>query len=275
MRRCCKGRNGQIRSISLPSECLASTTPCRSVQRPAYFQFMSVPLPFLDFLNSREKASVVWLVVIVIFVATKSGRDFAGGVVALVRTALHPKLALLFGSAALYSAAVVYLAANAGVWHRDILKETIYWFVGTGVILVGGAIGSPNKPGLLGRVARKTFRFTIFLEFFVSLYVFPIWVEIFFVPVMIVFSVMQAYTEATSSFKQVHDLANRFLSVVGWALLAWAVFSVVHDLHGFFSRETAERLWVPAGLSVALLPFLFLVARYSEWELARARAHPV
>jgi len=64
---------------------------------------------------------------------------------------------------------------------------------------------------------------------------------------------------------------NTVLSVAATGLFAWAVFSVVHDLHGFLSRETAERLWVGPGLSLALLPYLYIVDRYSAWELARFR----
>ena len=234
---------------------------------------MHANVAFLEFLNNREKASVFWLLVIIAFAFTQNGRDLAGSFLGTLRALLHPKLLLLFGCAAAYSALVVYVAAKVGVWHRDILKETIYWFVGTGLIFVGDAVGSPNKPGHLRRVAKKTFRFTVLLEFFVGLHVLPLWAEFVIIPIVLLFAGMQVVAEHDGSTP---DVTKRFISavliVIGSGLFLWALLSVVHDVHGFASRENAERLWAAPGLSLALLPFLFLAARYSAWELARVRA---
>lgn len=44
-----------------------------------------------------------------------------------------------FGSAALYSAALVFLGKEADLWQASATKATVYWFFGTAVILVGRA----------------------------------------------------------------------------------------------------------------------------------------
>ena len=52
---------------------------------------------------------------------------------------MNPKLLLLFGSALLYSAAVVNEANELGLWHTTALKATIYSFLGRRAALGPGA----------------------------------------------------------------------------------------------------------------------------------------
>src|SRR6266545_1544111 len=61
-----------------------------------------------DFLNSREDAILVWTVVILSYVIYKDPRGTGGAFLGVLRALLHPKLLLLYGSAILYSALVVY-----------------------------------------------------------------------------------------------------------------------------------------------------------------------
>ena len=111
-----------------------------------------------------------------------------------------PEATPLFGSAAAYSAGVVYLAWRLGLWHTTAMKETVYWFVGSAVVLVGNATTeSPRDPGYFKKLLRHAVRLTIIIDFIVNLYVFPILVEFVLVPVALLFVVLQAMAEATPS----------------------------------------------------------------------------
>src|SRR6266542_226230 len=104
----------------------------RLAARPrSYTSAVFATLAVLDFLNSREKALVVWLVAIFAFAALKSG-DLGSSFLGVLRVLCSSKLLLLFGSAALYSAALVVLGRELGLWHTSAIKATIYWFFGTG-----------------------------------------------------------------------------------------------------------------------------------------------
>jgi hypothetical protein len=90
-----------------------------------------------DFLNGREDAIVLWAVALLGFALYKNPREIGGSMLAVV---LHPKLLLLFGSALACSAIVLYAAAELGLWHTPALKVTVYWFVGTAIVLAGSAL---------------------------------------------------------------------------------------------------------------------------------------
>jgi hypothetical protein len=152
-------------------------------------------LALLDFFDSREKAILIWAAAIIVFVAWKTesvGRSF----LAVARAALHWKLVLLFGSAAVYSAMLLYLAWWVDLWHMAALKETLYWFAGSGLILIGSAL-TPATSGRdwFRRLLRQTFQFTLFLEFFVNLYVLPFLIELVLVPVVFFLVCIQVLPE--------------------------------------------------------------------------------
>jgi hypothetical protein len=124
-------------------------------------------------LTSREDALLVWAIVIVGHATCKDPRGIGSALWNLVRAFCTPKLVLLFGSAALYSVGVVLLASRLGLWHRTAFRETIYWFVGTGLILVGSATSAAPDERLLRTILRGAVAFTIIIEFAVSFYAFP------------------------------------------------------------------------------------------------------
>jgi hypothetical protein len=117
------------------------------------------PIALIDFFNSREDAILFCTVAILAFVVSKDPRGIGAGFLGVLRTLCHPKLLLLFGSAALYCALIVVAGMLAGLWHTGSLKPTIYWFVGIATVLAGYAVTrSPSDPRLEGCRRRPYFR---------------------------------------------------------------------------------------------------------------------
>jgi hypothetical protein len=229
-------------------------------------------LAVIDFLNPREKAWLVWLLVILAFAFYKGGRDIGRSTWDTVRAATQPKLLLLFGIAAAYSAGVVYLASRFGFWHTSATKETVYWFFGTALAVVGNATGmSPNDPDFVRKLVGRAVRWTIVVEFLVNLYVFPLAVELFLTPLIIAFVGMQVGARYQPTEATVRKSIDGVLVAIGLALMLYVAVEVLSDPGGFWTREHAEGFLVAPALTVALVPLLFLVAWYSRRELEAVR----
>jgi hypothetical protein len=131
-------------------------------------------LAVIDFLDSREKAWLLWLLAIIAFAVYKGGRDIGRSTWSVVCAVAHPKVLLLFGVAGAYSAGVVYLASSFGLWHTSATKETVYWIFGTAGAVVGNATAmSPTDPDFVRKLVGRAVRLTVVVEFLVNLYVFP------------------------------------------------------------------------------------------------------
>lgn len=106
---------------------------------------------------------------------------------------------LLFGSALAYSTLLVYAAKEARLWHTTALKATVYWFVGTAVVLITDAVtrASPRDRDFIRSVLKRVVGITILVELVVNLYAVPLAGEVLGVGILVTFSMMQAAPSTT------------------------------------------------------------------------------
>ena len=69
----------------------------------------------------------------------------------------------------------------------------------------------------------------------------------------------------------VRKVIDGVLIAIGLFFLGYFAVRAISDLDGFLTRENAERFLVVPALTVAFTPFLYLVAWYSQRELANIR----
>ena len=94
----------------------------------------------------------------------------------------------------------MFVAHRLNLWHLTALKETIYWFLGTALVLVGSAITAQVFDRAFAmRLMHKAIRFTLIIEFLVGIYVMPLILELVFVPLMTLLVLMQAFAVIRSS----------------------------------------------------------------------------
>jgi hypothetical protein len=222
-----------------------------------------------DFFNSREDAILLWGLALVGFALYKDVRGIGASLLAVLRSLLGWKLLLLFGSVLVYSGALVYGASQLGVWHTSALKATIYWFIGTAVVLAGEAVttGARDDGAFLRKVLLAVVTATILVEFVVNVYALPLAAEIACVGVLFAFVGMKALaphdpsiTPATRTF------IDGVIASVGLLYVGYFVVRVVGDLGGFFSRKNAEDFLVGPVLTLMVIPLLLAWAWVSRWE---------
>ena len=150
-----------------------------------------------DFLNGREDAIALWAVALLEFALYKNPREIGGSMLAVVQAALHPKLLLRFGSALACSAIVLYAAAELGLWHTPTLKVTVYWFVGTAIVLAGSAHTdrARDRQAYVRKVLRRVLAVTIVVVFVVGVNSLPLVLEIALVGAAIVFTGVQVVAQ--------------------------------------------------------------------------------
>lgn len=71
-----------------------------------------------DFLNSREEATLVWLLLLATFLLWNDPRGVTTPVGRVLATSVQAKLAILFGFVLVYAAALVCLAWRIGACTR-------------------------------------------------------------------------------------------------------------------------------------------------------------
>jgi hypothetical protein len=223
-----------------------------------------------DFLNSREDAALIWSALIVGLFLFRYPRAFGVPLLNIGLTLIKPPLGILFAAVGIYCAGVVVLGAELGLWHTTALRETVYWFIGTAAVLAAHATLETPGPDYVRKILVRAFKVTILVEFLVNLYVFPLAAELVFIPLVGFFIVMDAYAKAGPDVDpSVGEFIDGGLVAIGWLVLVTAGLRVGLHVGQLATRENLERLLVVPALTVALIPFLYVVAWYSRQQVDR------
>jgi hypothetical protein len=224
-----------------------------------------------DFLNSREDALLLWTLLILGYLVYKDSRGIGALAWRSIPAFIMPKLALLFGSAALYSAGLVLLGERIGLWHTTALKETVYWFIGSAVILTARAVDATPSWGYLRTVAHHAVSLTLIVTFLVNFYVFPLAAEMVFVFLVGSLTLGAALSVTADMDPAAGRVMNRGLIAIGVFLLVAFALRALFDPGDLFTRETTERFLIVPVLTLALAPYLLVVAWYCRREMAVLR----
>ena len=224
---------------------------------------------FLDALDSREDATLIWLGIAALLVAVKVD-GFGGSLVAIVRAFASWKLLALFGSAAAYCAVLILVASEVGLWHTSALRETLYWFFLTGVVLTGNAVTAPPAK-YVRPLVRQAVSLTVGVEFLVNLYVFPLAVELVLLPLVALLLALVVVASRDPKHADVHRLVDGTIAVIGWGLLLYVGVRLASDFDGFLTRQNGEAFLVAPVLTLAFLPFCLAWSWISKREQERLR----
>jgi hypothetical protein len=162
-----------------------------------------------------------------------------------------------------YLSLVVGFLTTISFWHIEMLKATIYWFVLSGLVLLGKSVTAPRPLEDWRETLREQASITVVLAFIVSSYTFFLYVEIVLVPVVAFISMLVAYSE----FHHKGELVgNSFLGVqafIGLVMLFLASMSAHRGYSNFASIATAKEFFLLVVLATMTIPYLYFVALYS------------
>jgi len=220
-------------------------------------------------LNNRELALLIWLGIIALWVLTFSG--FREGLPGLLKSFLQPVVfGLLFAFAA-WVAGAIFLAAQMGLWETALINEAVVWFVASGGVLFFGATNAFEREGFLRRTAGRVLSIGIIAEVFVNLVVLPLWAELILVPVLTVLVLLQLVSAQQDEHAQVARVLDSMVAYCGFALFAYVAGSLILNPDQLNLGYLARILALPVWLTLASLPFIYLLALWMLYEHAFTR----
>ena len=216
--------------------------------------------------NNREIAIGLWLMAVIVFAACFK----------VVRTAFAPipKAALPILLPLLLSfiptASVVWILAYLNLWDLSVLKETIYWVVGTGIIMFGKFNSTKDLRTLYKQTAKESLALVVVLEFFIWFYVFPLWVELLLVPFVtfIVLLATVAKYQKVDGIELTRKVLNGAQVFIGLLIILFSFIAFTKNPISLFTYQNLELFLLPIILSFTYIPSVYLIALYSKYELA-------
>lgn len=220
-------------------------------------------------LNNREIALLVWLGIALLWALSFS--ETRRGVPDLLASFFQLKIFGPLLAFASWIAGAVFLAAQIGLWEGPLINETIVWCVVGGGILFFGTTDAFEDGGFLRRTAGRVLSVGIIAEVFINLVVLPLWAELTLVPALTLLVMLQVVSAQRSEHAQVAKILDSLLVYCGLALFAYVAGSLILDPNQLDLTYLARLLALPVWMTIASLPFIYLLALWMLYEKAFLR----
>jgi len=215
-------------------------------------------------LNTRETALVAWVGGFIAYqVVTRSE----------VRRSVAAPLKLIFGSwllggviaaSAGYAALLAYLLRWVGFWDHEMLKLTVVWFLGAGLVAVFSTAEVDGR--YWRRLILHSLTLTAVIEFITNLHTLPLLVELVLVPVALMLAMTEAFTAGNPEYAPAHRLFGWCLGLLGTAVLSYSLAHLATHAGHVVTVEKFEEFALPLVLTVCFLSFLFGVRLFSVYQ---------
>lgn len=218
----------------------------------------------MEVFSTRELAIGFWLCALIVFVLSrKSARDVVPG---LLKYVFAKKLRPLYVAVFIYIVLMVAALAAFGLWNSTHLKSTIIWAVSVAFVSLFRLPDRAEDFSYFRQVIADNLKLIVVIEFIVSSYTFPLWIEVLIVPLATFLAIMVGFSEGKPELKILHTLFASVMNILGATILVFAFYELFEDLSSFATVQTLSEFTLPPILTFLFLPFLYGLAVYAMYE---------
>jgi hypothetical protein len=218
-------------------------------------------------LNNRDWASIIWLVVLAAYVLRHD--RVRASIAAAFRALVHPKIVLALIAIAVYTVGLVIIGHRLDIWTTRLLKDTVVWFIATGFVLFM-SIAKSAQGGFFRKAALDAVKVTVFIEFFLNLFVLSLPLELLLLPVLFFVATIPFVASRHPRLAPVVRLANSTSLAIGLAVGAYVVWKVVSDWREVANVGTVQSLALPVWLTLSLMPLIYILSLWVNYGVAFA-----
>lgn len=219
---------------------------------------------YLDLFNNRERAIIIW--VLVVLVGALFHKGFRTSIFRVLGILFQKKIAVVLAAMLLYVSLLVLLFYKMRLWDVFLIKDTTFWILGVAFVLLLNADRATRDENYFKKIVLDNLKLILVLEFIVNLYVFSLWVEIILMPLLFVIIATGAVAEMKEEDISVKKVIDSILAILAVFLTIFALISILRDYQSFATIDNLRAFILPPLLTLAYIPFLYLVALYMAYE---------
>jgi hypothetical protein len=165
----------------------------------------------------------------------------------------------------LYITLLLYALYKLSFWDFSLLKDTIFWFSTTALVCFFTINKAKNNNYFKG-IIKENLKWAIAMEFLVNFYTFSLTTELILVPILIFLGLLQAISDTDKKYTQVSKLFKNVFGVFGLALLVFTTYKTFKNYQELFTVHNLFSFLLPPILTVLVIPFLYVLAIYMNYE---------
>lgn len=221
-------------------------------------------MTFFDTFNNREKALAVWLLVFLFWTFTK--KEVRTSALGVLKAMFLTKIAFVFLGMLIYVSVIILLLYKVDLWDFLLIKDTIYWILGTGFVLLVSVNKALQDKSHFRKILFDTLKLTIILEFIANLYAFGFWIEMLLMPLLFLIVAINAYSGIKTEYEPTKKLTNWILAVLGISMLLFAFSQILFNYHSLTTTYNLQTFILPPILTITFIPFLYIFTLVMAYE---------
>lgn len=214
--------------------------------------------------SNRDLATIYWLVIFSVWVTAKP--DIRASLGRVVRTGSIFLLPLSLYS--LWVGALIYGAWQLGWWDPTVIKDTVVWFIVSGLTLFFSFVRAGSEKHFFRRTVLATVRVTALLEVYLNPVAFPVWVELLMQPLLLFLLLISIVAARDEQARSVQRFADVLLAILGLSIVVATTVQLLGNWQSRDMRETLLSFLLPIWLTLGVLPFIWGLSAWSNYDSA-------
>jgi len=223
----------------------------------------------LSIFSNRELAAGLWIIIGLIFLLTYKPTRTA--IKPVIRAFFQRRIILMIILAIGYSVSMISLLRISGFWDVGLLKDSVYWFVGSGFVMLMNLNDASKESRFFRNIIKDNLKLIIVLEFIVVFHQFNLLTELILLPILIFFAVLQTVAETQDRYGSVKRLIDWIMTFGAIVMLVLSVIDIIVDFNSFANYSNLKSFLLPIILSITFIPFAYLLALHMNYEVLFVR----
>lgn len=216
-----------------------------------------------EIFSNRELATFVWIAIFIVLFSFK--KEIRKSILQVIKSFFVTGILSIILLLAIYTLGSILILKYYRFWDLTLIKDTIFWFVGFAFMTLF-KLDKAKEISFFLNVLKDSFKFTIFLEFFLNFYTFSFIAEMIIIPVFTTIFLMNLVSENKNEHKPVNKLTSKIIGIVGLIYFVFALYNLIFQNQNIFSNHNLNTLILPVLLTILSIPFFYFTTLYSNYE---------
>jgi hypothetical protein len=215
-------------------------------------------------LSNQEWAVILWAGVALAFILCTPG--LRCGPFRILRSFAHRKVLIAFVLTVAWATSEVALGYRLSLWTTENVADTVFWFLTSAVVMFVNLTGISTTEHFLRNIVRRLFTASAALAGFVYFFSLPLWAAIVLVPVEALLVGLSVVARHSKDQVRVASLADRLLWMIAIGLIVHGMLRLVLGWDTIEKVGLLRSLALPIWLMIGLIPIVYLLGLYAEFE---------
>lgn len=221
-------------------------------------------MDFMKILSSREWATIIWFLIILIFILInkKTKEPFLN----VIKILFGKKLIQIWIVTALYVFGITIIFSKTTIWDNIYIKDIVMWYIAEGIIYCFNAASKEADEQYILKVLKDNLKFMIVIEFIYSTFTFQFWIEFLIIPIITIFVLIDVYAE-----KEEYFAVHKFMQGIFAIFSLWFFYKTfkigLHEYKELDIITTFVSFMIPIVYLILIVPLEYLIELYSKYEI--------